>query len=65
MDGQGELYLLDLNPTCAIYYPPGIATADKILLNHPDGHLGFTEVIFRLAKQRSRQTADEYYVINA
>jgi D-alanine-D-alanine ligase len=65
MDGQGELYLLDLNPNCAIYYPPGIATADKILSNHPDGHRCFTEIIFHLARQKKRQTAGEYYAINA
>jgi D-alanine-D-alanine ligase-like ATP-grasp enzyme len=53
MDARGELYLLEINPNCGIFYPPDeLGSADFILMQHPDGHDGFIERIIRAALSR-------------
>ena len=58
MDARGELYLLEINPNCGIFYPPDeLGSADFILTQHPGGHRDFIERIIRAALnyQDSRQ----------
>lgn len=56
MDGDGELYMLEINPNCGVFYPeesPG--SADFILLNDPAGHKGFVERIIKVALRRKQK----------
>jgi len=53
MNEAGELFMLEINPNCELFYPPGDeGSADFILLNDPVGHKGFVETILRTAFQR-------------
>jgi len=55
MDNRGELFMLEINPNCELFYPPGDeGSADFILLNDPAGHQGFVDTIIRSALKRSR-----------
>lgn len=50
MNAEGVLYMLEINPNCAVFGPldePG--TADLILMNDPLGHKGFAERIIEMA----------------
>ena len=50
---NGELFMLEINPNCEIFYPPGDeGCADFILLNDPAGHQGFVDTILRSALKR-------------
>jgi len=57
MNRQGELFMLEINPNCELFYPPGDeGSADFILLNDPAGHRGFVDTIIRTAlKRHSKQ----------
>ncbi len=57
MDAGGELYLLEINPNCGIFYPPDSpGSADAILFSDPAGHRGFLDAILRAAlARRARQ----------
>ncbi|HEY3388257.1 MAG TPA: hypothetical protein VGK38_01710, partial [Prolixibacteraceae bacterium] len=55
MNSNGELFLLEINPNCGIFYPPAEpGSADFILLNDPLGHKGFLDIIINNAIKRSR-----------
>jgi D-alanine-D-alanine ligase-like ATP-grasp enzyme len=54
VDGKGDVYVLEINPNCGIFYPeaePG--SADYVLLNDPKGHRGFLDLIIRAALKRA------------
>lgn len=54
MGASGELYLLDVNPNCGLFYPPGEeGSADRILLASPGGHRAFLDLILRSALRRN------------
>ena len=56
MDEQGELYMLEINPQGAIFYPPETpGMADFILRFDPQGHSGFVDLLFRSALARHRR----------
>lgn len=58
MDAAGELYMLEINPNCGVYYPPSDGgSADFALLHDPRGHLGFTELLVRSALARHARRA--------
>src|SRR5512143_1110735 len=45
---DGELYMLEINPNCGIFYPPtGPGSADFSLMNEPMGHQAFIDFIMR------------------
>ena len=53
MDEDGELYMLEINPNCGVFYPasdPG--SADMSLLHDPAGHQGFTDLLLEAALAR-------------
>jgi D-alanine-D-alanine ligase-like ATP-grasp enzyme len=53
MDASGRLYLLDVNPSCGVFYPPGeFGSADLILSHDPAGQRGFLEHILMCALRR-------------
>jgi D-alanine-D-alanine ligase len=55
MDQNGEIYLLEINPNCGVFYPPHEpGSADFVLLNDPLGHAGFLDLIVRSAIKRKR-----------
>lgn len=61
MDAAGELYILEINPNCGIFYPPSAeGSADLILLHDPRGHAHFVNAILRAALKRSRQAAPKW-----
>jgi D-alanine-D-alanine ligase len=56
MNAEGELYMLEINPQGAIFYPPEEpGMADYILRYDPRGHAGFVDLLFRSALARHKQ----------
>lgn len=56
MNQDGELFILEINPNCGVFYDtknPG--SADLILLHDPAGHVGFAHTIVQSALQRNRK----------
>lgn len=53
MNADGELFILEINPNCAILYrPEDQGPADVPITFDPDGHRGFLDRIFRSAVLR-------------
>ncbi len=53
MDAAGEIYFLEINPNCGIFYPLGqYGSADTILDADPLGHRGFLEHMLTTALRR-------------
>ncbi|MCL4528728.1 MAG: ATP-grasp domain-containing protein [Chloroflexi bacterium] len=53
---DGELYMLEINPNCGIFYPPSSpGSADFSLLNDPIGHQGFMDLIIRSGLKRQAE----------
>ena len=53
MNTEGEIFMLEINPNCGIFYPsndPG--SADFSLYYDPIGHAGFLDLIIHLALKR-------------
>ncbi len=59
MNEAGELFLLEINPNCGVFYPPETpGTADSILSLDSAGHAGFVDLIVRGAlKRQARRRA--------
>lgn len=58
MDGEGALYMLEINANCALFYPEGNAcSADLILAEAPGGHRAFLEHILACAERRLLRAA--------
>lgn len=56
MNEKGEIFLLEINPNCGIFYPPhDPGSADFILLNDPLGHEGFLKLILESALKRKNE----------
>jgi D-alanine-D-alanine ligase len=56
MNATGELYMLEINPQGAIFYPPEApGMADFILRFDPRGHAGFVDLLFRSALARHKR----------
>jgi D-alanine-D-alanine ligase len=56
MSKAGDLYMLEINPQGAVFYPPETpGTADHILLHDPRGHAGFLDLMLRAALARHRR----------
>ncbi|MEI7848351.1 MAG: D-alanine--D-alanine ligase [Chloroflexota bacterium] len=57
MNKNGELFLLEINPNCGIFYHPDEpGSADFILLNDPLGHAGFLDLILKSALKRQNNS---------
>lgn len=56
MSESGQLYMLEINPQGAVFYPPDESgMADYILRYDPRGHLGFVDLLLRAAIARHRR----------
>lgn len=56
MDARGELFMLEINPQGAVFYPPDQpGMADYILQYDPRGHAGFIDLLLRSAFARHRR----------
>lgn len=63
LDSAGRLYMLEINPNCAVFYPPeDPGSADFILLNDPAGHRGFVDQIIRAARARHERERDNWTI---
>ncbi len=63
LDGEGRLFMLEINPNCAVFYPPeDPGSADFILLNDPAGHSGFVDQIIRAAISRHRCQREKWTI---
>ncbi len=57
MDSTGEIFLLEINPNCGVFYPQdAFGSADFILANDPAGHRGFLEHLLFCAKRRKERS---------
>jgi D-alanine-D-alanine ligase len=53
VDAAGDIYLLELNPNCGVFYPEGsYGSADFILASDPAGHEGFLRHLIECALKR-------------
>jgi D-alanine-D-alanine ligase len=56
LGSDGEIYMLEINPNCGIFYPPfDPGSADFSLMNDPIGHQGFMDLIMRAALKRQAE----------
>lgn len=56
MNAGGELFLLEVNPNCGLFYPPeAMGSADLALFNDERGHAHFAGAIIRAALQHARR----------
>lgn len=56
MGPDGELYMLEINPNCGIFYAPTEpGSADFSLMNDPMGHQGFLDLIIRSGLKRQAE----------
>lgn len=63
MNNQGEVFMLEINPNCELFYPPGDeGSADFILLNDPGGHQAFVDTVLQSAFKRNRKRARKWEV---
>lgn len=55
VDEHGTPYMLEINPNCGVFYPPtDPGSADLILAQDPEGHVGFTRQLVEAALRRHR-----------
>jgi D-alanine-D-alanine ligase-like ATP-grasp enzyme len=63
MNAEGELFMLEINPNGAVFYPPNEpGTADHILKFDPRGHKFFVENLFRSAFSRHARRQTKWVV---
>jgi D-alanine-D-alanine ligase len=56
VDAEGTPWLLEINTSCGVFYPPGAeGCADMILKLDPIGHQGFLDHLLRCALVRARR----------
>jgi D-alanine-D-alanine ligase len=53
---DGEIYMLEINPNCGVFYPPAEpGSADFSLINDPVGYQGFLDLIIRSGLKRQAE----------
>ena len=63
VDGQGRIFMLEINPNCGLYFPPHApASADLILRLDPSGPEGFTRLVVNAALRRHQRRARPWEV---
>lgn len=64
MNQQGELFILEINPNCGIFYPPeAMGSADLALTHDPRGHKHFVDMLLRAALKRRGKTRPKWQVV--
>lgn len=62
MDSHGELFMLEINPQGAVFYPPDQpGMADFILKYDPRGHAGFVDLLLRSAFSRHKRRNEMHF----
>jgi D-alanine-D-alanine ligase len=57
MGKDGEIYMLEINPNCGVFYPPSDpGSADFSLINDPIGYQGFLDLIIRSGLKRQAES---------
>lgn len=63
MNAAGEIFILEINPNCGIFYAPNEpGSADFVLMNDPEGHRGFIDRIFKAALARRQRLQPSFAV---
>lgn len=58
-DARGNIYILEINPNCGLFYPRGLfGSADLILDSTPGGHVAFTDHIIECARRHAGPRPD-------
>jgi D-alanine-D-alanine ligase-like ATP-grasp enzyme len=61
MNDKGELFMLEINPNCSIYFPPSDpASSDEILFSEFNGHQLFTDLILKSAFNRTSLKTEKF-----
>lgn len=56
VNAEGEVYILEINPNCGVFYPPEAqGSADLILDYDEKGHVHFVNTIIRAALKRAQK----------
>jgi D-alanine-D-alanine ligase len=64
MNEAGELFILEINPNCGLFYPPeAMGSADLALFHDRRGHAHFVDMIFRAAFKRARKQRKKWQVL--
>jgi D-alanine-D-alanine ligase len=64
MNEAGELFLLEVNPNCGIFYPPeAMGSADLALMHDERGHRHFGEAIIRAARKNCGPVRKTWQVV--
>lgn len=64
MNDQGDLFMLEINPNCGLFYPPdAMGSADFILSYDPRGHRHFLDTILRAALKRQCKTQKKWQLL--
>ncbi|MCB0128867.1 MAG: hypothetical protein KDE58_41660, partial [Caldilineaceae bacterium] len=64
MNEAGELFLLEVNPNCGLFYPPeAMGSADLALLNDARGHRHFVDAIIRAALHHASKAQKVWQVV--
>lgn len=64
MNEQGELFILEINPNCGLFYPPeAMGSADLALFHDPRGHKHFVDMIFGAAFKRAHKSRKKWQVV--
>lgn len=64
MNAAGELFLLEVNPNCGVFYPPeAMGSADLALFHDERGHAHFVDAIFRAALSKGDQRRKPWQVV--
>jgi len=64
MNDQGELFMLEINPNCGLFYPPdAMGSADFILSYDPRGHRHFLDTILRAARKRNCKAQKKWQLL--
>ena len=63
MDQNGDIYMLEINPNCGLFYPEEqFGSADFVLANDPAGHRGFLEHILACGIRRRERCLTPWQV---
>lgn len=64
MNRAGEIFFLEINPNCGIFYPEGsYGSADFILANEPSGHRRFLNHLLDCAVRRAGKRRTLYEIL--
>lgn len=64
MNDQGDLFMLEINSNCGLFYPPdAMGSADFILSYDPRGHRHFLDTILGAARKRAQKAQKKWQLL--